>query len=448
MDNLLQSPNTEAHGIVWKVCVNGKDAQDEYEDLAPLGVGRHKFEVYFNRPMNKAVAPQITFGVRDPWTQNAVAEDGSWNEEGTIYTAYKTINGRTKSDGINRIYVRGAEDNEYFEIPYEKTRFNVMINAAGSMATGFAAEPGMGRVNLTWDNTHNNFEDAMGFNVYRYTEGNESNPTRLNEEIIDVEATSYTDYNVTPGTTYYYYYKVLSTDLKEYDVSNVVTSTPLTASRGDANGDGNVNVMDVTSAVDYIVGQNPKPFVFEAADMNTDLSIDVLDVVGIVNKILNPSTASISAFENAQEAIYTVEDGMLYIETPVALAGLQLQFYVNDGKRLKTASSLKEFERVTTWLSENDYQILVFNIGDLQLTPGKHEIVNIGDAEITSIRLSDRQGSLVRAIAGQGTTAIKDAMGSKVQNVKGVYNLNGQKLTDSSKLQRGVYIINGKKIVK
>ena len=45
-------PYAEAHGIVWKVVVNGYDAQDEFEELAPLGVGKHKFEVYFNRPMN------------------------------------------------------------------------------------------------------------------------------------------------------------------------------------------------------------------------------------------------------------------------------------------------------------------------------------------------------------------------------------------------------------
>jgi hypothetical protein len=448
LSNMPAKPYAEAHGIVWKVCVNGKDAQDEYEDLAPLGVGKHKFEVYFNRPMNKAVAPQISFGVRDPWSQNAVAEDGSWNEEGTIYTAYKTINGRTKSDGINRIYVRGAEDNEYFEIPYEKTRFNVMINAAGSMATGFAAEAGMGRVNLTWDNSHNDFEDAMGFNVYRYTEGNEENPTRLNEEIVDVEATSYTDYDVTPGTTYYYYYKVLSTDLKEYDISNVVVSTPLTASLGDANGDGDVDVMDVTSTVDYIVGNDPKPFVFDAADMNTDKTIDVLDVVGIVNKILSPNGVRMASSENAHEAVYTIENGMLYIETPVALAGLQLLLNVADGQVLTPASSLKGFEQASTRFSENDYQLLAYNIGGRQLEPGKHAILDMGDAEISSIRLSDRQGRLVRAVPGQDTTGIKDAMGSKVKNVKGIYNLNGQKITNSSKLQHGVYIINGQKVVK
>ena len=276
LSNMRTTPVSEAHGIVWKVLVNGKDAQDEYEDLAPLGVGKHKFEVYFNRPMNKAVAPQISFGVRDPYTQQVVNEEGEgsgWNAEGTIYTAYKTITGKTKSDGINRIYVYGAEDNEYFEIPYEKTRFNFMINAAGSMATGFAGEAQMGRVRLTWDNSENNFDDAMGFNVYRYqldADNNEINNTRINQEIVDIETTDYTDYDVTPGETYYYMYKVLSTDLQEFDASNVVAVTPLTSELGDANGSGDVDVSDVITTVNYAAGMDPKPFIFEAADMNTD----------------------------------------------------------------------------------------------------------------------------------------------------------------------------------
>ena len=448
LTNIKKVPNAEAHGIVWKICVNGKDAQDEYEDLAPLGVGKHKFEVYFNRPMNKAVTPEISFGVQEPYTQIEVNEDGSWNNEGTIYTAYKTITGKTSSDGINRIYVRGAEDNEYFECPYENTRFNIIVNAAGSMATGFTADAGMGRVNLTWNNSQNDFEDAMGFNVYRFTEGNEENPTRINQAIIGVEETSYIDYDVTPGTTYYYYYKVLSTDLKEFDISNVVACVPLTAIGGDANGDGYVNVLDVTSTVDYIVGNDPKPFIFEAADMNTDLTVDVLDVVGIVNKILSPNGIRAASSENVQEAIYTIENGMLYIETPVALAGLQLLLNVADDQVPTPASSLKGFEQATTWFSENDYQLLAYNIGGRQLEPGKHAILDMGDAEISSIRLSDRQGRLVRAVPGQDTTGIKDAMGSKVKNVKGIYNLNGQKMTNSSKLLHGVYIINGQKVVK
>ena len=407
LSNMRITPVAEAHGIVWKVVVNGKDAQDEYEDLAPLGVGKHKFEVYFNRPMNKAVAPQISFGVRAPYTQNAVNEDGSWNNEGTIYTAYKTITGKTKSDGVNRIYVYGAEDNEYFEIPYEKTRFNFMINAAGSMATGFAAEAGRGRVNLSWNNENNDFDDAMGFNIYRYTvdEAGKADTICINKEIVDIETTEYSDYDVTPGTTYYYMYKVLSTDLKEFDVSNVVAVTPLTATLGDANGSGDVDVADVITIVNYIAGQEPKPFIFEAADMNTDKMIDILDIVGVIQKLL-PQSATSRVMAEAT-AVYSVEDGVLYVESPVALAGVQVQLTMEEPKTIQVTSDLDGFEQASAWLTDNDYLFLAYNMNGKTLSAGKHALLKIGDATLSGLALSDEQGHNVMLEAASGTTQIE-----------------------------------------
>ena len=472
LSNMPTRPYAEAHGVVWKVVVNGKDAQDEYEDLAPLGVGKHKFEVYFNRPMNKAVAPNISFGVREPYTQQIVAEDGSWNEEGTIYTAYKTITGKTKSDGICRIYVYGAEDNEYFEIPYEKTRFNIQVQAAGSMATGFMAEAGLGRVNLTWNNDNNDFDDAMGFNIYRYGESYEktlpagwydgtyydertimvADTVRINQEIVDIETTKYTDYDVTPGETYHYMYKVLSTDLKEYDVSNVVVATPLTATLGDANGSGDVDVADVITTVNYAAGMDPKPFIYEAADMNVDQNIDILDVIGIIKKILNPEAGVRASVEAT--ATYTIEDGTLCVESPVALAGVQVQLALNEELRVKneefaTAEDLNGFEHTSVWLSDNDYLFLAYNLNGKTLSPGKHALLHIGDAKIADIRFSDVNGHNVMAI-GDDATKVNRIVESLT--VKGIYDLQGRKLTGDSgkedKLPRGVYIINGKKVIK
>lgn len=455
LSNMPDRPYAEAHGIVWKVVVNGKDAQDEYEDLAPLGVGRHKFEVYFNRPMNKAVAPQISFGVRDPYTQQAVNEDGSWNEDGTIYTAYKTITGKTKSDGVNRICVYGAEDNEFFEIPYEKTRFNVPIQAAGSMATGFAAEAGLGRVNLTWNNEQNDFEDAMGFNVYRYGEpyqkivGRDTimvvDTVRLNQQILDIEATDYTDYEVTPGETYYYYYKVLSTDLQEYDISNVVAATPLTSTRGDANGSGDVDVADVITTVNYAAGMDPKPFIFEAADMNVDEDIDILDVIGIIQTILHPNQP-VAALAEAT-ATYTVENGTLYVESPVALAGVQVTVNARRDQPLTVADDLKGFENTSAWLSDNEYLMLAYNLNGKTLAPGKHALLHLGDAELSGLRLSDAAGHNVLVELGESTGIESVKANAKTQ---GVYNTAGMKVANSAKAlknqPKGVYIVDGVKV--
>ena len=482
LSNMPTRPYAEAHGIVWKVCVNGKDAQDEFEDLAPLGVGRHKFEVYFNRPMNKSVTPQITFGVREPYTQQAVDEDGSWNEEGTIYTAYLTITGKTKNDGLNRIYVQGAEDNEFFPCPYEKTRFNINIQAAGSMATGFMAEAGLGKVNLTWNNENNDFEDAMGFNVYRYTKeqkmmpvfdewGNQiwetdewgnwmpkqelrtiSDTIRVNTEILDIEAMEYTDYEVKPNQTYYYYYKVLSTDLQEYNVSNVVAATPMTGKLGDANGSGDVDVADVITTVNYAANMDPKPFIFEAADMNTDQMIDILDIIGIIQKILNPDVTASAVVENV--ATYTIEDGTLYIESPVALAGVQVQLTnaldIMHNGQLTVAEDLNGFEHASAWLSEQDYLFLAYNMNGKTLTPGKHALLYIGDAQIASIRLSNTTGGNVH-IEECNTSGIKQMI-TGASTFMGIYNLHGQRVAASAAqlqlLPKGVYIVDGKKIIK
>ncbi len=55
---------------------------------------------------------------------------------------------------------------------------------------------------------------------------------------------------------------------------------------GDVNEDGLVNVLDIISMVNYIMGGNPSPFNQDAADINADSGINVLDVIALVNIIM------------------------------------------------------------------------------------------------------------------------------------------------------------------
>ena len=61
----------------------------------------------------------------------------------------------------------------------------------------------------------------------------------------------------------------------------VVVSKP-----GDANGDGKVDVQDVTAIINRILGNNPNPFNYDNANVNGDAKVDVLDVTLIINIIL------------------------------------------------------------------------------------------------------------------------------------------------------------------
>lgn len=409
LSNMRTRPHPECHGIVWKVVVNGYDAQDEFEQLPPLGVGTHKFEVYFNRKMKESAVPNISMGVRPPYTQNAIAENGSWSEYTyqendttdvtvSVYTAYLTITGNGALDGLNRIYVDGAQDLENFEIPVENMRFNVEVSASGAMSAGFMAEAGLGKVNLTWENPEENFDDMLGYNMYRYTVdtlGVASDTIRINTRLLEPEEIALTDYDVVPGTTYYYYYKVLRTNMAENSPSLTVAATPLTASKGDANGSMSIDVADVVTEIAYLTNQNPQPFIFEAADVNSDETVNILDVVGTLNIIITPADASAMTADNA--ATYMVEDGVLYIESPVALGGVQLLLNTTADK-FEAMEGLSGFELVTSRQDENSCLVLAYSMSGRSIATGKQAILKIGDATIDEIILSDARGKNVLAV--------------------------------------------------
>ena len=400
LSNMLTRPVAEAHGVVWKVVVNGYDAQDEYELLPPLGVGKHKFEVYFNRPMNKAKAPMIAMGVRPPYTQTTISEEGAWNDEGTIYTAYLTLDGQEAIDGVNRIYVAEAEDDEFFEIPYENYRFNVNVQSAGAMSEGFMAEAGLGKVNLTWENPEENFDDMLGYNLYRYSIKDEAvtDTIRINKTLIEPADTEYTDFDVVPGETYCYYYKVLRTSMTENSPSKTVAATPLTAAKGDANGSMSVDVADVVTEVAYMTNQNPQPFIFEAADVNADLAVNVLDVVGTVNIIRNPKGASAMSINST--ATYTIEDGILYVDSDVALGGVQFRIEAGEDAAISALEALSAFELVKDYDTENGWLVMAYSMTGKTVAIGKQALLRIGDAKVTEAIFSDSKGQNVMAICG------------------------------------------------
>ena len=395
LTNMLTKPVAEAHGIVWKVVVNGYDAQDEYEQMPPLGVGEHEVKVYFNRPMNKSVEPMIAMGVRPPYTQTSIG-GGSWNEAGDIYTAKLTIMGRDNIDGVNTIYVSGAQDNEFFPIPVENRRFRVNVQSAGSMSNGFEATAGLGKVDLTWESPEEHVKDLLGYNLYRYTVDDTravSDTIRITPALLDKE--EFTDYDVVPGTTYCYYYKVMTTALSENSPSKVVAVTPLTAAKGDANGSMDVDVSDIVTEVSYMLGQNPQPFIFDAADVNADAEIDILDVVGTVNIINKVGAPDASA---AATASYWVKDGILYVESANGIAGVQVHLNGIDADTAVTPlDGLNGFETMGDMDEQGNYLFLGFSLSGKSVPAGIHALLRVGNASIDRLVLSDGYGKKIMA---------------------------------------------------
>lgn len=401
ISNRLEYPVKEAHGIVWKIHVDGEEILP-YNPYAasPIGVGKHKFEVYYNRAMDTSISPTISFGVRTPYTQHIVAEDPSWSADSTIFTAYYTIGARTMTDGVNRIFVTGGRDDEHFPAIDENTRFDVIIQATGSLATGLFAEAGLGKVTLQWQTDEEDFEDLMGYHIYRWTEG-ATDSIIINDVLLTPEDTMFVDYNVEPGTSYYYTIQQVTTSFAEYNFSNPVCATPLTATKGDANGSMTVDVADVVTQVAWLTNQNPQPFIFEAADVNGDGVVNILDVVATINIIMNPSAAGIMSVDNT--ATYYIENGILYVETPVALGGVQFSFVADKDAEIKPLEALDGFEKVTNWINDYELLFMAYSMSGKTIPAGRHALLEIGDAELSSIVLSDTQGHNVMPINGTTT---------------------------------------------
>lgn len=416
----LSRPSPLAHGIVWKVEVNGFDAQDEFDSIIPLGVGTHEFKVYFNRAMDTSIAPMVAMGVRPPYTQTAISDNASWSADSTIYTAHLNLTGRMPIDGLNRIYVSGAQDNEHFEIPYENQRFNVYVASSGSMSAGFQATPGIGKVELEWNDQEVNYEDFLGFNIYRYqydslltnyhyvggvgyvydTVWGCTDTIRINNSL--VQDTMFTDFNVIPGERYYYYYKILSTSLTENSPSKTVSCVPYSTIPGDANGSMNVDVADVITTINYVTGQNPQPFLFEAADVNGDGTINVLDIVSIINIILYPNgRPGTQGIPEPQTAVYTLENDTLFIDTPTPLAGLQFTLTGCSRSDVTVLPALAGFECATVE-QDGNLTMIFYSMSGMTVPVGKTPLLKIQNPEfgIQSIALSDAQGSNVIAMNG------------------------------------------------
>lgn len=443
----------EAPGCVDYIRVDGVDPQDEAEEMLPLGVGRHKVEIGFNRAMNQNVHPTVSMGVRPPYTQKPINEDGFWFDPYT-YVCYITINGRTASDGMNRIRVMDYQQVENdWQLPDEYYRYNVLVQAAGSLSTGMMAQAGLGKVTLDWETDSLDWADLMGYNLYRFTrnDSNECSDTiKINRQLIEPEEKTFTDYDVVPGTTYYYYITEMGTDLEQHDVSRTVAATPLTAQKGDANGSLNVDVADVMTQIAYLSNENPEPFIFEAADVNSDNEVNIMDVVGTLRIITNPD-ADINAAEEEETALCSISEDGLIIDSPVALGGVQVKLKATAKEKLTIGGYLDGMEQLMVQTADSTRLFLGYSMsgavvpaGSFRLLEFHSDVKQLSWDDIEEVILSTPRGRNVKVVFQNNETGIADAKEENARS-KGIYDMQGRRLNKLPK--HGVVIVNGKKVI-
>jgi hypothetical protein len=189
---------------------------------------------------------------------------------------------------------------------------------------------------------------------------------------------------------YHYLYTVVGTDLAESDFSKVASATPLGTIDGDANGDGFVDVLDVTSIINYILENNPLPFLFSEADMNDDNQITVADMVGVINIIIGSSKMI-----KEGGGVYPVMGDILLkkdvisVNCPVSITILKIELSGEDPSNIEIIPLTSGFELVTR-VESNRISCILFSLSGKDFSTGINEVLKIQDAshKLSGIKIS------------------------------------------------------------
>lgn len=161
---------------------------------------------------------------------------------------------------------------------------------------------------------------------------------------------------------------------------------------GDANLDKSVNVQDITASVSEILKDTENqvtPFGELEADVNEDGTLDVADVVGIVGIIQDKPVV-----KNMLRSDYTPvvrlsrdEKGFLYMDAPVAIAGIQLTLTGVKGT-LPLLGEAGHF--VQTSMAGDTLRMLAYSADGTILSSGKSVLMQLPEgARLISAVFSD-----------------------------------------------------------
>jgi hypothetical protein len=230
---------------------------------------------------------------------------------------------------------------------------------------------------------------------------------------------------------------------------------------GDVNGDGNVNVTDLILMIDYIMERDMGNVNFNlyAADHNNDGKIRVIDVVEQVNLIfefMNNNTSA-NSFDSFSSGLSLVngKDGAVHVSLSDDAQYIASQFIVtlSDGQVLSDVKADNGHDVRIEQLSDNRYFVICYSMDNAAFRT-KDQTLTLrveghGDVAVEEPAFVDTNKNLVLfQDAHTETTGIDTTLGDPTSPTD-IYSINGQVVrknaTTTDGLNRGVYIVNGKK---
>lgn len=233
----------------------------------------------------------------------------------------------------------------------------------------------------------------------------------------------------------------------------------------DVNQDGTVDVVDVVDVARFVVGTPSESFDKFLTDLNGNGEVNVADAVVLVNEIAGDVNFARALREPA------VSDGMLTLtrntdhslsfslEGEGEYTAFQFDLTVPEGMDVTqmTLNSLRKQNHLLLYnkVAEGHYRVVVLSTSNQTFNGSAGELlymafddqptddIVIEDIHLVTPQASDQLFSAI-GISGDTPNSISDVRHDETNSNGKIYNLNGQRL---KKAQKGLYVINGKKVV-
>ena len=247
---------------------------------------------------------------------------------------------------------------------------------------------------------------------------------------------------------------------------------------GDVNNDGAITASDVVCVLNNLVNLPNETYLAARADMNSNGEVSISDVVLLCNRVLEQpasirhnlhlphATMSMCLYSTTAEPQSDVTVPMNLSIDEGNYSALQMDIQLPEGVELNGVKLPSELGQMTvrTRLMENGkYRLVIYGNGNQKLpenatTIGLQLITGQameGQINITSITASTSQGEEERLFSQSCRLSVKHHEtgieltqdNSQPITVETIYDLSGRKIT-ANNLHHGVYIINGKKVIK
>jgi hypothetical protein len=351
-----------------------------------------------------------------------IANDGSGNE-------YREGKPLKKAVGVKKVYGLNARPNAPTTVSYQRKRLGIAKSddEGNKTSVRFGANgsdsPTLFELTINWSGATDTDADGLKTPDEGLTYSVRIGTTPGGEEILasgsDMDgiktaadagnAENNLSWKISvPVGVYYIAVQSIDGSYIGSEFSSEITSTVTTAYKlGDSNGDDSINILDLTSNLDYILGNNPAIFVSEVADVNGDGKIDVVDISGIVNIILN-GVAGV-----ARGSTYDPYDWEYFSNKPVGEASLvytrdrvylendkdvtSLQFSIDSSVQYELSEELDNMT-VVTFVEDSKRNFLIYSfnnqpINDLTNVIFDYLDINDGDKfEIGDLKAGTTDG--------------------------------------------------------